>query len=366
MKVQMPKKFSDLTPRMMLFLFATAVVIVAYLIQWYTWDMIVDAIESEDLEKLDELNKYPFLLSFPNMFDGRSVTHVAARGKLHVLKYLVEDLELRLDTKDTSGETPLHVAAAVGNLRVLRYILLHPTFGQVDPTDIVGHTPLHIAAELGHIDIAEYLITKGADVERRDLMGCTPLHTAAHNGQEDMVVYLINNEKADYTVQDTLGNNIMHNACKSGHILVTNALFGIHDFPILDHNKFGMTAVPMCLQELTRLGVADDGEPIRMLREASLLRMSYYIEEYLMTTLESLDLSNMYMEDLPGWVYSLGNLKELDLQENPRLRGLNRKLMSQMTSLETIKFRGTGMSANDPPYGFVYGRSGHFVRRWNA
>lgn len=70
-----------------------------------------------------------------------------------------------------SGETPLHVAAARGNLILVQSLLKqgHP----VKVEDSAGWLPLHEAANHGHVDIVEALLQAGADPNDK---GKTPLY----------------------------------------------------------------------------------------------------------------------------------------------------------------------------------------------
>ena len=53
-----------------------------------------------------------------------------------------------------------------------------------------GRTPLHLAALKGNITIVEYLLTKGAEINVKDNRGYTPLHWAVQYGRKDVVALL--------------------------------------------------------------------------------------------------------------------------------------------------------------------------------
>src|SRR6266550_2355171 len=54
-----------------------------------------------------------------------------------------------------------------------------------------GSTPLHSAAARGEMAVAKFLLTNGADVDSKDTQGFTPLHNAARFDQKPMVELLL-------------------------------------------------------------------------------------------------------------------------------------------------------------------------------
>ena len=57
----------------------------------------------------------------------------------------------------------------------------------VNAKDTSGSTPLSMAAYAGNKDVAELLLAKGADINAKDKNGNTPLQNAASNGRTDVV-----------------------------------------------------------------------------------------------------------------------------------------------------------------------------------
>jgi cytohesin len=113
------------------------------------------------------------------------------------------------NARDNANNTPLHVAAALGDAELVR-LLLHKG-GDVNAKDGMGNTPLLAATcgahatvdeqgEIclsydvgggGHRDVVEVLLAKGADVNTGNWDGSTPLHRAAMHGRKDIAELLL-------------------------------------------------------------------------------------------------------------------------------------------------------------------------------
>lgn len=83
----------------------------------------------------------------------------------------------------------VHEAVRLGNLDdVQRLVLTTRDTVILDPA--TGNTPLHIAAKFGHLKIVRYLIEKSANVNAKNLNGDTPLHLALNTDRFDCAIQL--------------------------------------------------------------------------------------------------------------------------------------------------------------------------------
>lgn len=122
--------------------------------------------------------------------NGRGALHFAARdGKTEICKYLLEELNLSVDSKDDDGETPLIHAARMGHLDTAKYLLEHGA----DPTatsNQLGTTALHHAAGTGCVELIHLLLSKGLPVDTPSDAG-SPLIWAAGNDRLEAVKALL-------------------------------------------------------------------------------------------------------------------------------------------------------------------------------
>ena len=75
----------------------------------------------------------------------------------------------------------LHIAASQGNLvKVESLVRDGVNVDEVVKED--GTTPLFLAAQLGHLEVVQYLVQQGADKNKATNDGFTPLFSAALKG----------------------------------------------------------------------------------------------------------------------------------------------------------------------------------------
>lgn len=102
---------------------------------------------------------------------------------------LAEDAPV--DTVDEAGNTPLMIAAMIGNPRMTRIILAHDP--EINTRNHNGETALMIAARHGVTQIVEQILGNGADTSLQNLDGLTAYDIALRNGHAD-IVNLLNTE----------------------------------------------------------------------------------------------------------------------------------------------------------------------------
>jgi ankyrin repeat protein len=136
-------------------------------------------------------------------------------------------------TTNDAGETPLHIAAALGHVAVAEHLMAAGAdatiadFGGDDAVDIFGNrrsaflmiegrSSFERAVEGGHVDVVVMMIGKGVCVTTRASRALLFAGTGA------MVDALV---AAGCSVRDSNGNLALMTACKKGNVGVMQALF---------------------------------------------------------------------------------------------------------------------------------------------
>ncbi len=144
---------------------------------------------------LELLNKGgPTLIDTPDGNTGERAIHIAVKERdLSWVGFLMQK-GARIDLKDRDGNTPLMVAARIGNLDAAR--LLISRGAQVNAANGLGETPLIMAVQKRDLAMARLLLTQGADPGKRDLAsGLSARDYAARDGRSEMIVKLIDEIK---------------------------------------------------------------------------------------------------------------------------------------------------------------------------
>ena len=142
---------------------------------------------------------------------------------------------------DTSGDTPLHIAASCGHQQTVRDLLTSHKY-EVNCTNTKYRTPLHLACFKGHIDTVRTLLLEfGADVNSKDSQNNTPLMQAALGGHTDVVCALITEFGCSPQVRGFEGRTPLHCACEKGHSPLIEVLLSKFGLSLLSTDKDGNT-----------------------------------------------------------------------------------------------------------------------------
>lgn len=130
------------------------------------------------------------------------------------------------DTRNTSGETPLHLACRVGAVEVARLLLdrLGSVRDQVNACDAAKRTPLHDACGgNGDARVVRLLLLSGADCEVVDEHGASPLLVSIRAGREEAALALLD-KGANAERRDAGGNTPLHWAAATGAVRVVDKM----------------------------------------------------------------------------------------------------------------------------------------------
>ncbi len=139
--------------------------------------------------------------------------HIACENSFENLAQLLILKNAGLNIRDEENQTPFHIACKVGNFRIAKLLLENGA--EVD--EIGGkpeQSPLHIAVKNGHHEIAKLLLENGAEVNKLGHSEQTPLHIAVKNGHHEIAKLLLENG-ADIDAKNKFGFTALHNAVKT-------------------------------------------------------------------------------------------------------------------------------------------------------
>lgn len=151
--------------------------------------------------------------------------HVAATlGNLELVHLFISE-GIPVDGNNTSKATPLHAAAANGHAPIIATLkqaganLNTPTSYKEED----GITPLYMAIIFGHYSAVCILLQLGANIHLVTSKGNTPLHIACKKGAPDIVKQLINHG-ADVNASNNKDRDPLFYAYKYKHPLVVPIL----------------------------------------------------------------------------------------------------------------------------------------------
>jgi hypothetical protein len=127
------------------------------------------------------------------------------RGRVNLLRLLVNNLGANVNQSDEDGWTPVLRAAKEGNVGVL-LCLVKELGADVNLADEDGFSPVYMACQEGRVMAVQYLVKDlGADINKPNENGTSPLHVAASKGHFDVVKLCCDELQADISHEDDEG-----------------------------------------------------------------------------------------------------------------------------------------------------------------
>uniref|UniRef100_A0A3B5AJJ0 phospholipase A2 n=1 Tax=Stegastes partitus TaxID=144197 RepID=A0A3B5AJJ0_9TELE len=161
---------------------------------------------------LRECLKHNYVQSQINSRDasGQTPLHLACeRGDLPCVKELLEESQARTDIKDRNGETPMH-SASKQDSPVIIQVLCSRLCSGVNELNNNGETPLHVACRLGRVESVKALLGGGA---KCDVIGGTgyPIHMAMKYSEKGCVEEILKADAGQLHAEDSLyGGTPLH------------------------------------------------------------------------------------------------------------------------------------------------------------
>lgn len=133
---------------------------------------------------------------------GRIPLHYAClRGRVEMVKTLIEADDQTVDYKDHDNFTPLIHSIVRHQLACVQELLSH--HAQIDPLTEADHIPLNLACQHESIRVATLLLQRGAKL-LPDAEGLYPQHLVARSSQSSDLLLLLKEHGADLNQKDKL------------------------------------------------------------------------------------------------------------------------------------------------------------------
>ena len=154
--------------------------------------------------------------------DGRTPLHLAAAsGNLEVTRMLLS-ANADVNAFDGSNRTPLHVAVTWRARDIITELLKQGADPHLVDLDLLA--PMCYAARMADLDLLRFMVESGMDVnEGACYEFSTPLHVAVRNGKWKIIRFLLENG-ADPCAKDVDGTMPLMLAARYGHASLVESL----------------------------------------------------------------------------------------------------------------------------------------------
>jgi uncharacterized protein len=136
----------------------------------------------------------PTLIDTQDGNTGERGIHIVVRERdMSWLGFLIQK-GARIDVKDNQGNTPLIVAARIGNVDAARLLIARGA--NLNAANSLGETPLIMAVQRRDPAMTRLLLTQGADPSRRDTTsGMSARDYAVRDGRSEAILRLMDEIK---------------------------------------------------------------------------------------------------------------------------------------------------------------------------
>ena len=185
-------------------------------------------------------------------FKGATPLHYAgSMGRMDILLYITNCLT-NINPADDNGSTIMHWAALEGQLEVISFYILDDRLDDKNPPEILhGRTPLHHAAQMGYLEVVRAIAAVISDSNPKDSHDVTPLHLAAQNGHLKIVEYMCDNYVSNVDIKTDSFYDFqtpLHVASRGGHLDVVTSLIQKDADPKI-RTINGQTAYDLAIEE---------------------------------------------------------------------------------------------------------------------
>ncbi|XP_071115571.1 ankyrin repeat domain-containing protein 50-like [Haliotis cracherodii] len=179
---------------------------------------------------------------------GDNILHLACRGgRVEVVKYLLSQDMVRINSRGWKQRTPVMVAAVNRHKEVVE--LLVSEGADVSLLSHSGDNILCCACLGGDVEVVKYILSQDmVGINSRGWKKRTPVMVAALRGHKEVVELLVS-EGANVSLVNQRRDNILHLACRGGHLEVVKYILSQDKVGINAKNKKGQTAAKIAISQ---------------------------------------------------------------------------------------------------------------------
>lgn len=182
--------------------------------------------------------------------EGRSALHLAAeKGYIQVCDALLSNKAF-INSKSRNGRTALHLAAMNGFTDLVKFLIKDHN-AVIDILTLKKQTPLHLAAAAGQIEVCKLLLELGANIDATDEQGQKPIHAAAQNNHSEVAKLFLQQHPSLVMATTKDGNTCAHIAAAQGSVTVIEEL--------MKFDRQGVISARNRITDATPLQIAAEG-----------------------------------------------------------------------------------------------------------
>ncbi len=212
-------------------------------------EKLIELIRNKDIDKdlkgkLESLKKYLPENAITNCIVDKKhslLTLACKYQNKEIVKFLLKNYEIDVNTLNPEGFTPLYVAANAHNPDIVESLLKQP---EIQPNKLSnGCSAFYLACCDGDTKTARLLAQHpDTDINLSDADGFTPLHAASNQNNRKVVEFLLSHKKIIIPQESNYGNTVLHTACAAGNKEIVELLLSHSKIEPNQLNNNGKTA----------------------------------------------------------------------------------------------------------------------------
>ncbi|XP_046337772.2 ankyrin repeat domain-containing protein 17-like [Haliotis rufescens] len=209
--------------------------------EWIGRTPVMFAAGKGNIELVELLVRKGANVSLVDRFDNNILHSACLGGHVEVVKYVLSQDIVNINSRVWCGRTPVMLAAENGHRVVVE--LLVNVGADVTLVDKKGDNLLHFASWGGNVEVVKFVLSLGMlSINSRGWQEITPVMLAVDKGHNDVVELLVS-KGADVSFLDKGHGTLLHFACRGGNVEVVKFVLSLGMLSINSRGWKKMTPV---------------------------------------------------------------------------------------------------------------------------